>query len=109
MIANAMEGQEELEVKIFPEKLRFAMSSEGQLGVNQINKIRNQEDVASMLSELKGSVPSTQRTYLVLLRISLLPLIKPKTEFFSLASASLYLFNTNCCQCRAIHLFNIQI
>ena len=51
MTANAMEGQEELEVKIFPEKLRFAMSSEGQLGVNQINKIRNQEDVASMLSE----------------------------------------------------------
>lgn len=46
MTANAMEGQEELEVKIFPEKLRFAMSSEGQLGVNQINKVRNQEDVA---------------------------------------------------------------
>lgn len=51
MTANAMEGQEESEIKIFPEKLKFAMSSEGQLEGNQINKVRNQEDVAPMLSE----------------------------------------------------------
>lgn len=51
MTANATEGQEELEIKIFPEKLKFAMSSEGQLEGNQINKVRNQEDVAPMLPE----------------------------------------------------------
>lgn len=49
--ANATGGQEELEIKIFPEKLRYAMSSEGQLEVNQISKVRNQDGVAPMLSE----------------------------------------------------------
>lgn len=35
-MANAREGQEEGEIKIFPEELKFAMSSKGHLGRSQI-------------------------------------------------------------------------